>query len=205
MKIMIALLLFSLPIFNLQANCGGQGKGNGQGNGQKHGQKHGQGKEKGTCNACKLPVSAEPGSLVLPVAQWERLWMDEIVAHDLYTQLDEKTQKRIFQNIKQSELHHREMIAALLTSAGHTLPETPEAGKYPDPELQKLYTEKVKQGMESESDAFKSGEQFEILDIAELEAALKTEGLSEPEIQVLTALRDASKRHLSAFQRQLGK
>lgn len=201
MKVIIALLLFSLPMFHLQAACGGQGNGKDKGNGNC--KESCNNKEKTGCNACQLPVSAEAGNLVLPVAQWERLWMDEIVAHDLYTQLDQKTQKRIFQNIKQSEMHHREMIAALLTSAGHTLPKTPEAGNYPDPELQKLYTENIKQGMVSETDAFKAGERFEILDIAELEAALKTEGLSEPEKQVLTALRDASKRHLAAFQRQL--
>ncbi|MGA0369182.1 MAG: DUF2202 domain-containing protein [Kiritimatiellia bacterium] len=194
MKKMLTLLFICFPVYVLQANCGGQGKG--------------QGKAQGGCQACQgcqvaLPAKAE--KLGLPVEQWERLWMDEIVAHDLYGQLDAQTRKPVFRNIGRSETHHREMIAGLLEAAGHPLPEAPEAGAYPDAELQKLYTQLLARGMKSENDAFKVGEEFEILDIAELEAALKTGGLSEAEIQVLTALRDASKRHLSAFQRQLNR
>jgi hypothetical protein len=129
--------------------------------------------------------------------------MDEIVAKDLYTELDAMTRKPIFQNISKSEARHREMIEGLLTSAGIELPEAPEAGDYPDPELQKAYSEKRTSGKTSERAAFEAGEAFEKQDIAELQAALKTEGISEAETKLLNALIQASHHHLSAFQRQL--
>lgn len=152
-----------------------------------------------------LEAKAEPGSLVLPSEQWVRLWMDEIVARDLYTELDGMTRRPIFNNIGKAEVHHREMIEALLTSAGIEIPDAPEAGNYPVNDLQAFYTEKLTSGKESELAAFKSGEAFELQDIAELEAALQTEGLSDAEKNLLTALVAASKRHLAAFQHKLGK
>lgn len=182
MKILIITLLCSLPFFSLSAKCG---RGGGS-------------------PACGVNIEAAPGTLVIPAEQWTRLWLDEIVAHDLYTALDKMTRKPIFQNISKAEMHHRTMIEALLTSAGIELPDAPKAGDYPDPELQNFYAEKLTSGSASETGAFKSGEAFEIQDISELEAALQTEGISEAETQVLTALRDASQRHLNAFQRQLG-
>lgn len=44
------------------------------------------------------------------------------------------------------------MIESLLTSAGVELPDTPEAGIYPDEELQAFYNEMLKAGKQSELD-----------------------------------------------------
>jgi len=194
MKTLLLLIICALPLFNLQAKCRGKGNGDNKIS------------EKGacsTCDACSTEIKAEEGTLIIPVEQWKRLWMDEIVARDLYTELDSMTRKPIFQNISRSEVRHREMIEGLLTSAGVELPEAPKAGEYPDPELQDVYNTHLASGRTSEKAAFEAGEAFEKQDISELEAALQTEGISESETKLLQALIQASHRHLSAFQRQL--
>jgi hypothetical protein len=145
----------------------------------------------------------ETVALKMPVEAWVRLWTDELAARDLYAALDAQTTRRVFQNIGRSEVHHRDTIANLLIAAGHEVPAEPEAGAYADEEIKAVFAALLEQGQKSELDAFKAGAAFEELDITELEREMAREELSDTERQVLTALRDASVRHLSAFRRQI--
>jgi len=139
----------------------------------------------------------------MPREAWVRLWTDELAARDLYAALDAQTTRPVFKNIGRAEVHHRDTIASLLTSAGHGMPSEPEAGAYEDPEILQVYNDLLAQGQKGELEAFKAGAAFEELDISELERELAREELSDAERQVLTALRDASVRHLTAFRRQI--
>jgi hypothetical protein len=148
-------------------------------------------------------AEGEAVELKMPKEAWLRLWTDELAARDLYAALDAQTTRPVFQNIGRSETHHRDTIAALLKAAGHEMPAEPKPGAYGDPEIQKVYTDLLAQGSKGELEAFQAGAAFEELDISELERELAREELSEAERQVLTALRDASVRHLTAFRRQI--
>jgi hypothetical protein len=46
-----------------------------------------------------VAVDGAAMELKMPVADWLRLWTDELAARDLYAQLDAQTQRRVFQNI----------------------------------------------------------------------------------------------------------
>lgn len=204
MKLWISIVVVSLA-FSLQARGPGGGCGGREG---RNGGRCGGGKTAGAVNggACAAVLQAgqeEAVVLKMPREAWVRLWTDEIAARDLYAALDAQTRRRVFQNIGRAEVHHRDTIASLLSAAGHEVPEEPAAGAYADEEIRQVYADLLKQGQQSELDAFKAGAAFEELDITELERELAREELSEVERQVLTALRDASVRHLRAFRRQI--
>jgi len=164
------------------------------------------GGKRGGCAVGGCSVMVPEGTevdLKLPKEAWMRLWMDELAARDLYAALDKQTQRRVFQNIGRAEVRHRDIIASLLQSAGHAVPEEPRAGEYPDADMVEVYKKLLAKGQESELGAFQAGAAFEELDILELETELAKPGLHQQEVEVLTALRDASVRHLRAFRRQI--
>jgi len=180
------------------------GNGGGYGGGKRGGQRKGCVRACCSSGGCSLLVpEGTEVDLKLPKEIWMRLWMDELAARDLYAALDKQTQRRVFQNIGRAEVRHRDIIASLLQSGGHAVPEEPKAGEYPDADMVDVYQKLLAKGQESELGAFQAGAAFEELDILELETELAKPGLHQQEVDVLTALRDASVRHLRAFRRQI--
>ncbi|MEX2607601.1 MAG: DUF2202 domain-containing protein [Kiritimatiellia bacterium] len=197
MNVWISFFVIAMT-FSLQA--GGPGRGvlkNGRGCGS------GRGGNVSRCTAVPDPQNADKIELKMPKEAWIRLWADELAARDLYAELDQQTQRPVFQNIGLAEVHHRELIVGLLKMGGVDIPEELKAGTYGDPEIDKVYAELLALGRQGELDAFRAGAAFEELDITELEREMAREDLSDPERQLLTALRDASVRHLQAFRRQI--
>ena len=200
MKKMILILSVCIAV-NVMAYGG---NGGGYGGGKRGGQR--KGCVRACCSSGGCSVLVPEGTKVdlkLPKETWMRLWMDELAARDLYAALDEQTQRRVFQNIGRAEVRHRDIIASLLQSGGHTVPEEPRAGEYPDADMVDVYQKLLAKGQESELAAFQAGAAFEELDILELETELAKPGLHQQEVRVLMALRDASVRHLRAFRRQI--
>lgn len=209
MKNWICFVLVGLMGMMMSVQAKGPGGGCGQGGcgkggrGQGGGGLGGGGQGGGGCGVGVVAGEEEAVVLSMPAEAWLRLWTDEIAARDLYAALDGQTQRRVFENIGRAEVHHRDMIAGLLKRGGHAVPEEPGPGAYGDAEIEAVYAELLAQGGQGELQAFQAGAAFEELDITELERELGREELSDVERQLLTALRDASVRHLRAFRRQI--
>lgn len=128
---------------------------------------------------------------------------EERLAHDVYTELGEKWDVRIFTNIATSEQRHTDSIAALMTTYKIAAPEgTPVSGTYENDALQALYNDLIAQGSVSVEEAMKVGRLIEQTDIADLDERIAR--TSEADVKaVLENLRAGSVNHLAAFDRQI--
>ncbi len=157
-----------------------------------------------------ITESATPSATTNPDVDYEsadllrRLVEEEKVAHDLYLAFEEQYGARIFTNIKNSEVKHQDFVLAVMETTGVEDPRLPEPGKYVDPELQALYDDLYAQGSVNLPAAYQVGVDFEVLDIAGLEAELAKAPESDTAlITLLENLISGSKNHLAAFQRQV--
>jgi len=129
---------------------------------------------------------------------------EEKLARDVYQALNAKWNHRTFTNISKSEQQHMDELKALLPKYGLA---DPTAGKKPgdftDQKLQKLYSDLVKKGSASLSDALAVGAEIEKLDIADLEKAISDTTQNDINLVYKNLLR-GSKNHLEAFTRQPG-
>ena len=128
---------------------------------------------------------------------------EEKLARDIYSELGEIWNIRIFSNISASEENHRSQVQSLAEAYGIAYPNL-EPGKFKDPELQAMYDELLVQGKSSERAAMEVGETVEITDIADIDSILKTQ-ITDDWRDVLERLRHGSENHLSAFRRQLSR
>lgn len=130
-----------------------------------------------------------------------RLYEDEMLAHDLYTELGKVHQELMpLQNIPRSESVHQSVMAGILKSRGIALPQPPAGRKFASDGLDETYAKWLEEGRESPLAACRVGVRLEEYDIAELRAAAK----SVPEISATLAnLERASGNHLRAFYRNL--
>ena len=126
---------------------------------------------------------------------------EERMARDLYAALADKYDGAMpFAMITRSEQRHFDAVGALLDRYGVSDPSKgAQAGSYADPTLQKLYDQWLKRGQTSVSAAYDVGVELEQRDIADLEKTLTTTSQSDVR-QVFTALLNASRHHLAAFQ-----
>lgn len=184
---LIALLSLLLLAANpVEARGRGQGRGNGAGQ--------------------------DPGSVVgqFPVYQLSGeqredlkfMWEEEKLARDVYLYFADKYGSRPFVNISKSEQKHMDAVGALLNKYNIQKPSGAyENGVYASPELQKLYADLIAKGNVSEYESFKVGEAIELVDIEDLNEAMKD---SHPDASaIFSRLLEASYKHLNAFQRQL--
>lgn len=184
---LIALLSLLLLAANpVEARGGGQGRGSGQG--QDPGRVVGQ-----------YPIYQ------LSAEQKEDLrfmWEEEKLARDVYIYFADKYGSRPFVNISKSEQKHMDAVGALLNKYNLEKPSGAyEHGAYANPELQNLYANLIAEGNVSEYEAFKVGEKIEIVDIEDLNDAVKD---AHPDAAAIySKLLEASYKHLNAFQRQL--
>jgi len=133
-----------------------------------------------------------------------RLIEEEKVAHDLYTAFDERYGSQVFTNITRGEVGHQDAVLRVLDAAGADDPRTGTPGEFTDPELQEVYDDFLARGLISETAAYQVGVDFEVWDIAGLEAELVAAPADDTELrELLQFLIDGSQRHLAAFERQL--
>ena len=126
---------------------------------------------------------------------------EEKLAYDVYTTLGAKWGLRIFTNIAKAELTHTDSVKVLLDR--YSIPDPASgktAGAFSDPTLQSLYTDLVKRGNTSETEALVVGALIEDLDIVDLQRRAST----KPDIALVYGnLERGSRNHLRAFAQQL--
>lgn len=131
--------------------------------------------------------------------------IEEKLARDVYIALGEIWSERIFQNIQKSEQRHMNAMKRLIDYYNIPDPvEIDEIGIFSAIEFQKLYDELVEKGSKSFQDAMLVGVAIEELDISDLEIQLGLTDNSDIK-NVYENLKEASKRHLNAFNRHIVK
>jgi hypothetical protein len=129
---------------------------------------------------------------------------EEKLARDVYEFLDNTWNIRVFNNIKQSEQRHMEMMQNLLSTNNVEYDLSDESGLFFNKELQKLYNELIEKGSKSKYDALEVGKLIEVTDIKDITDAI--ENTNDSYIKtVYTNLLKASQNHLKAFERQLSR
>lgn len=138
------------------------------------------------------------------VADMKYMIEEEKMARDVYEILDNIWNLRVFNNIKQSEQHHMDMMEYLLNSNKISYQLSDKQGVFFNKKLQKLHNDLIEKGSKSRQDALEVGKLIEVTDIEDLEVALKN--TSNTEIKdVYSKLIFASNNHLRAFNRNLSR
>jgi hypothetical protein len=127
---------------------------------------------------------------------------EEKVARDVYEYLDTKWDLRVFNNIKQSEQRHMDMIESLLNAYKISYQIYDERGVFNNEQLQTLYNSLIKKGSASKQDALEVGKLIEVTDIEDLEKASRFTDKEDVK-DVYSKLIFASNNHLNAFNRNL--
>lgn len=128
----------------------------------------------------------------------------EKVARDVYEFLDAKWHMRVFNNIKESEQRHMDRMEYLLNSYKVSYKLNNEQGIFYNEQLQTMYNNLIEKGSKSKQDALEVGKRIEVLDIGDLEKAIKK--TSKTDISdVYSQLIFASNNHLRAFNRNLSR
>lgn len=130
-----------------------------------------------------------------------RMWEEEKLARDVYTQLAKTSKLPIFRNISRAERQHMQAIERLVRG-GRALNDVP--GAFTFPEYQRLYDSLIASGTRSPLDALKVGAKIEEMDIADLRTLMNQTTDSQIQ-QVLGRLMQGSKNHLRAFASQIAK
>ena len=128
---------------------------------------------------------------------------EEKMARDVYLQLFDLWNNRVFDNIAASEQHHMDAMKRLIDGYGLTDPvidDTP--GAFTDQTLGALHDELVETGSQSLEAALRVGALIEEIDILDLESAI-AETDNDDIIQAYQKLLRGSRNHLRAFVRQL--
>lgn len=132
---------------------------------------------------------------------------EEKLARDVYLNLYEKWNVRIFSNIARSEQRHMDAILCLLERYGLEDPTDGRAvGSFQDGTLQELYDRLMAQGEESLVAALTVGATIEDVDILDLQQNLDAPAIDNDDIKaVFNNLARGSRNHLRAFTRELEK
>ena len=129
---------------------------------------------------------------------------EEKVARDVYEFLDTKWHMRVFNNIKQSEQRHMDMVENLLNANKVTYKLHDEQGMFYNEDLQTIYNNLIEKGKKSKQDALEVGKMIEVIDIEDLEKAIKNKSKTDIS-DVYSQLIFASNNHLRAFNRNLSR
>lgn len=128
---------------------------------------------------------------------------EEFLAHDVYVIMSRHYRLRVFGTIADSEMRHTAAVAGLLETYGITDPAASHTlGDFTDPTLQKLFDELTARGKKSLVAALRVGVVIERTDLADLADALDVSTSSHVD-DVLQALHNGSRNHLSAYRFQL--
>jgi hypothetical protein len=128
---------------------------------------------------------------------------EEKLARDVYLELGDLWNLRIFENIASAEQQHIDAVQSLLDRYEIDAPETLSTpGVFQDPHLQDLFDSLVEAGSQSPVDALLVGATIEDVDIADLEELL--EDIDNSDItMIFDSLITGSENHMRAFIRQL--
>jgi hypothetical protein len=128
---------------------------------------------------------------------------EEKLAHDLYVQLGDAWDLRVFENISSAEQQHLDAVRSLLDAYGTEDPTAGlAAGEFSEPTLQDLYDTLLAEGLESSTQALAVGALVEETDIADLrDRSTDNEAMST----VFSALESGSENHLRAFVKNLSR
>lgn len=145
----------------------------------------------------------EPGSTITADETASLVYMveEEKLAHDLYVELGDAWDMRVFVNIQGAETHHSDAVRSLLDAYGVDDPTAGMAtGEFANPELQSLYDTLLARGLTSETAALEVGALVEETDIADLRDRESTNVAID---QVFSSLESGSENHLRAFAKNL--
>ena len=134
--------------------------------------------------------SVETASLVYMINE-------EKLAHDLYVDLADAWDLRVFENISSAEQQHLDAVRSLLDAYGADDPtDGLAAGEFSDPALQDLYDTLLAEGLESSTQALAVGALVEETDIEDLrDRATDNDAIAT----VFSSLESGSENHLRAF------
>lgn len=181
-----------------QQNGGGNGSGVGAGGTGTGGQSNGN-RMGGNILVNVTPVAltqAETAELLYMVEE-------EKLAHDVYEQFFNQYQINIFENIRNAEQHHSDMVRQALQLHGLADPTSGKvSGQFSNVELGNAYTALVTSGSTSLGNALRAGAKIEETDINDLNDALQDTAVPYLD-QMYDHLRRASENHLRAFVRTL--
>lgn len=128
---------------------------------------------------------------------------EEKLAHDVYYMMYDLWSVKIFDNIKDSESTHQNLVLAVMKSRNLDDPRSAEIGIFNNEELQSLYNELIEKGSLSKQDAFEVGVLIEETDIADLQRIINNLDPIDIDISdVLASLLSGSENHLRSFNRQ---
>lgn len=142
-----------------------------------------------------LPIKQE-------IKDMKYLLEEEKVARDVYTFLDDQWHLRIFNNIKQSEQRHMDIMKDLLATNQVNYSISDQPGEFHNKKLQALYDSLTEKGSKSVHEALEVGKSIEIEDIKDLEEAIK-HTTNENSKDAYSRLLFGSHNHLRAFNRNL--
>ncbi len=129
---------------------------------------------------------------------------EEKLAHDVYVNMFDLWEAKVFENISKSETVHTNAIKGLLGYYGIDDPVLSGVGEFANAELQTLYNTLITTGTNSLIDALKVGATIEEVDIIDIDEAM--EGCDVDTIQIVyDRLRTGSTHHLKAFVANLAK
>jgi hypothetical protein len=128
---------------------------------------------------------------------------EEKLARDVYSYLYEKWNIPVFRNIADSEQSHMESMGLLIERYKLDDPVASDvAGRFHNPDMQKLYEQLTAEGSRSLIDALKVGAMVEDLDIADLNRLIQKSDNDDLRI-VYQNLVKGSRNHLRSFAVQL--
>ena len=157
-------------------------------------------------NGSQAPgLAGDPAALVVPgstvtadeTASLTFMVEEEKLAHDLYVELGDAWDLRVFVNIARAETQHEDAVRSLLDAYGIDDPTSGmRVGEFVDPNLQGLYDTLLAKGLSSTTDALEAGALVEETDIADLRTRESTNVAID---QVFGQLEAGSDNHLRAF------
>lgn len=150
------------------------------------------------------------GGVGSSLTQFEIDWLiqmreEEKLARDVYLTMYAKWGATIFSNIASSEQRHTDAVENLIDKYGITDPVTNEKalGHFTESSgFNKLYDALISRGLSSLNEAYRVGVDIEVLDISDLEEALKQTSRTDID-NVYGNILDGSYNHLAAFSSKL--
>ncbi len=127
---------------------------------------------------------------------------EEKLAHDVYINMYNLWDNKVFLNISRSETMHTNKVLGLIKLYGLQDPALPAEGQFSNADLQSLYNQLMTAGSASLLDALKVGATIEEVDILDLEKRM-AQTTNTRILKVYSALEKGSEAHLRAFVYQL--
>lgn len=136
------------------------------------------------------------------IAKLVALYEEEKLARDVYAALGDRFGLPVFKNLALSERSHMDLLSALLSRYGVTIPADRGAGRFQDAENAAAYKRLVEEGLRGEAEAASIGARIERGDIQSIRELVQSDP-DEDVRYVLDRLMAGSENHLAAFERRL--